>query len=179
MNEQRLFVAVLFDKPVLDGLCNAMEALREHTEQGNFTLRENLHLTLVFIGETPCAADVRQAMDAVCMQPFPLKIAGLGRFRRDGGDICWAGVEISSMLSDLYHTLVRSLSAVGFTPENRPYTPHLTLGRKVVLAPEFDLKAFGAYIPELSMTVRKISLMKSERIYGKLTYTEIYSKALI
>ncbi|MPN39367.1 hypothetical protein SDC9_186895 [bioreactor metagenome] len=42
----------------------------------------------------------------------------------------------------------------------------------------FDRAAFSKSLPQMSMTVNKISLMKSERIEGRLTYTEIYAKSL-
>ena len=37
----------------------------------------------------------------------------------------------------------------------------------------FDLRAFGRTLPKVSMEIGRVSLMKSERINGKLTYTEI------
>jgi 2'-5' RNA ligase len=67
--------------------------------------------------------------------------------------------------------LSESLRGRGFSLENRDYKPHITLGREVILKqpPEFD------HAP-LSMTVTRISLMKSERIQSRLVYTEIFAK---
>ena len=50
---------------------------------------------------------------------------------------------------------------------------HLTLGREVILEPDFDLRAFFAGQDHCTMQVERVSLMKSERISGKLVYTEI------
>lgn len=89
----RLFIAINFEEEVKNQLCEAIEQLRESSLQGNFTGRENLHLTLVFIGETQRADDIKHAMDAVRAEPFVLKIGGLGLFKRQGGDLYWMGVE--------------------------------------------------------------------------------------
>ena len=46
----RLFLAILFEEPVKDRLCEAMELIRRSTRTSRLTRRENLHLTLVFLG---------------------------------------------------------------------------------------------------------------------------------
>jgi RNA 2',3'-cyclic 3'-phosphodiesterase len=83
----RLFIAIKFTEEIKNQLCTAIGYLKEHAIHGNFTQKENLHLTLVFIGDTAKTAEVARAMDMVQAQPFTLKISGLGKFRRDGGDI--------------------------------------------------------------------------------------------
>jgi 2'-5' RNA ligase len=174
----RLFIAINFSEIIKDKLCRIEENLKQNSLQGNFTLRENLHLTLVFIGETAKAGEVKQAMDAVRENKFALGMSGFGRFRRHRGDICWVAVEKANELTSLYKQLADNLAQAGFKPEGRDYTPHLTLGREVVLKDGFQANEFAKSIPDMSMNVEKISLMKSERVNGKLTYTEIYSKEL-
>ena len=46
----RLFLAILFEEPVKDRLREAMELIRRSTRTSRLTRRENLHLTLVFLG---------------------------------------------------------------------------------------------------------------------------------
>ena len=172
----RLFIAINFTEEVKNQLCNAIGHLKEYAVQGNFTRRENLHLTLVFIGETTKVDEVKRAVDFVQMEPFTLKIGGLGEFRRDGGDIYWVGVEKNGILSKIYSQLYAELTKAGFQLENRDFKPHLTLGREVILQDGVDHTAFEKAIPEMSMKVEKISLMKSERVNGALSYTEIYKR---
>ena len=174
----RLFTAVNFTENIKDELCRIEENLKNNSVKGNFTLRENLHLTLVFIGETSKLSEVRQAMDAVSENKFMLAMKGFGRFRRDRGDIYWVGIDKAKELTSLYRQLTENLAEAGFKPEDRDYTPHLTLGREVVMREGFQVDEFSKTIPQMSMKAEKISLMKSERINGKLTYTEIYSKEL-
>ena len=171
----RLFLAIELDDNVKDLLAQTADALRSRSVRGNFTHRENFHLTLVFLGETDRVSAVRHAMHAVQSPPFSMRIGGSGVFRRTGGDIYWAGVKPNDALRSVYDTLSDALRDAGFRLENRPYTPHLTLGREVVLQ-----KGAAALptVPETDVKVNAITLMRSDRIQGKLTYTPVYRKML-
>lgn len=175
----RLFIAINFNNKIKDSLCDTIQRLKKHAVQGNFTRCENLHLTLAFIGETTRVHTVKQTIDQVSAQTFELSFSGLGKFRRDGGDIYWIGVEKNIELSTINKQLCSGLLISGFPIENREFKPHLTLGRKVILDNSFDKNEFLKTILQMSMTVVKISLMKSERINGELTYTEIFYKDLV
>jgi len=167
----RLFIAINFSDATRNGLLALRDDLSSEARHGRFSLQENLHLTLVFLGECDArmTAAVKAAMDAVVFEPFNLMIERVGRFKRDGGEIWWAGVGKSNALLELQSALTDELISYGFKLEKRKYSPHVTLGREVVTdtAPR-QIKPFGE-------TVTGIDLMKSEHIGGKLTYTAIYS----
>lgn len=129
----RLFIAINFNDQIKDSLCETMQKLKNVSVRGNFVRRENLHLTVAFIGETLEIGKVKQAMDKVSAEPFDLKLSGFGKFQRDRGDIYWVGVEQNANLFLVYNQLLRELSHAGFAIEKRDYKPHLTLGREVVL----------------------------------------------
>lgn len=175
----RLFTAVIFDENTKNSLYRMVERLRD-TASGTFTERENLHLTVNFIGETDRLNEVEQAMDramdAAGVREFTLTTQGSGSFKRNEGDIYWIGIEREDTLWRLQKELVYQFKKVGFRDiEDKEYKPHLTLGRRVIPGSGFDRKNFEAGVPKLRMNVERISLMKSERIRGKLIYTEIYS----
>jgi 2'-5' RNA ligase len=109
-------------------------------------------------------------MDTVNFEPFDLVIDSIGRFKRDSGDIWWAGIAESKPLLGLHHNLNDKLAVAGFYLERRNYHPHITLGRSVVtsLTPQ-TITPFGE-------TVSSVELMKSERINGILTYTAIHKR---
>jgi len=176
----RLFIAVNFDENIKNELWEISRDFQQYTSQGNFTRPENFHLTLVFLGEVAPerVKDIQQAMAEVTVKPFTLSLGGLGCFKRRNGDIYWIGVELSNALLELYRQLVDSLTQRGFVLENRGYKPHLTLGRQIELAGDYRLESLPVAIKPLSQKVSKISLMLSERINGRLTYTEIHSKSL-
>lgn len=162
----RLFIAIRFSRPVLETLKQAQGELRRQGAEGNFSREENLHLTLAFLGETEDAAGARAAMAEACAEgrPFSLTVAGAGRF----GDLWWAGIANSSRLEELERALRAALTARGFVPEKRAFRPHVTLARQVKSS-----RLLRMAVPERTMTVKGISLMRSERKEGKIIYTEL------
>ena len=169
----RLFIAINFPENTKDLLCRNISRLKSAAKQGRFTHRDNLHLTLVFLGEVEAKRleDIRRVMGSVISSPFKLSIGSGGSFRRDGGDIYWQSVKASDALTELYQQLYDGLKSAGFRLESRSYKPHLTLGRQVILNREPE--------PETAeVSVHRISLMLSRRIDGKLKYTELYGKEL-
>jgi 2'-5' RNA ligase len=93
---------------------------------------ENLHITLKFIGHWP-DEDVNKleaALAAVRCPPIEIRIAGFGFFpnaRRPR--LFYAGVHADDTLAALAKSLDDAAAALGCAPENRPYSPHLTLAR--------------------------------------------------
>jgi 2'-5' RNA ligase len=169
----RLFTAINFTPEIKTSLLDCISKMKAASSKGNFTSENNLHLTINFIGETNRAMNVKEVMSGINIAPFTLTLGKTGVFRRTGGDIYWIGAEKNAELDNLHKLLSESLRSKGFSLENRDYMPHITLGREVVLktTPNFD-------VPKMSMTVSRISLMNSERINGKLIYTEIFAKQL-
>ncbi len=172
----RLFTAINFSAETKRALADVQQKLRQCSNGGNFSREDNLHLTLVFLGEVaPARVDyVKRAMDSVAAAPFTLSLQGLGSFKREGGDLWWIGVDGGSALTALQTQLHVSLSAQGFTIEKRQYKPHLTLAREVHLRENAALPQFAP----IQVLADKISLMKSERLQGKLVYTEIHHRKM-
>jgi 2'-5' RNA ligase len=172
----RLFTAIMLNEEVKDYLTAAILELKAKAVKGNFTHRENLHLTLVFLGELgqDKLEPIKSAMNRVKGEPFRLSFSGFGKFKRNGGDIHWAGVDRCEALFSVQKQLTEELEKAGFNLEDRAYSPHLTLGREVRLAGSPE-NIYGALAAEKrEMTVSRLSLMVSERVNGKLTYSEIY-----
>jgi len=167
----RLFVAINFNDETRARLISLRDELRSCSMRGNFTLDENMHLTLVFIGEcSPKNFDkVKAILDTVTFDPFETTVERLGTFSRS--TLWWAGLRADKPLMDLQHEIEHKFALCGFEMDGRKYHPHITLGREVVTdtAP-WTIEPFGE-------TVTSIELMKSERINGKLTYTTIYEKS--
>lgn len=169
----RLFVAIRLDDRMKDVLCRQIEAIRPHTKDARFSRRENLHLTLSFIGETGRVAQAKRALHRVQAEPFVISTAEVGRFRRSTGDILWTGLAKNPQLEALAQQVRQKLEQEGFVLEKRPFAAHLTLGREVLLEDGFDLTSFSkSCLPE-QMPVERVSLMKSERQNGRLVYTEV------
>jgi len=167
---QRLFIAINFTTETKGKLTALQEHLRVRSKGGNFTLPENLHLTLAFLGDCNPAqtAAIKSAMDSTNFDPFTIEIDRTGYFKGAGGDTWWAGLKENKPLQDLQRKLAHNVSNQGM--EKRKFTPHITLGRRVIT------DASPQHITPFGETASKIHLMKSERIKGKLTYTSVYMR---
>lgn len=169
----RLFIAINFTEDVKNCLSEAVGKLEECSVSGNFTQRENLHMTLVFLGEVRDMMPAIHVMDRHLDKKTELTVSGLGSFRREQGDIYWAGVKENPMLKKYYRKLCAALKKEGFRIEDRQFRPHITLGRQVILRREPNI-----LISDITMPVDSISLVKSERVNGRIRYTEVYVRDL-
>ena len=158
----RLFFALPLSEAALDALETVQAVLRPQAPDANYTRRENLHLTLAFLGETSRVREAEAAMEEVALPPFSFQVEGQGRF----GDLYWAGVRRCAPLWELQGELARRLRDHGFSLERRPFRPHLTLAREVRPAVEFT-------VPRLEVPAARFALMRSERLGGRLRYTPI------
>jgi 2'-5' RNA ligase len=96
---------------------------------------EGIHLTLKFFGDIPqnAVAEIAAVVEkkAVETQPFALAIGGMGVFPDPHRPrVLWLGMkgELERLLG-FQQTLERALQEIGFPSEERPFRPHLTLGR--------------------------------------------------
>jgi len=163
----RLFIAIRFSDEIKGILQNVIDELKAKSISGNFTRYENLHLTLAFIGETTRVSDIRRVIDSIDVTRFKMTVGGFGNF----GKLYWVGIKQNRELSKLAEQLKDRLCDEGFDIDRRKFKPHITVARE--LFTEGDILV---NVPEATMTVGRISLMKSERIGGKLVYTEVYGR---
>ncbi len=172
----RLFVAVNFDKDTTDHLHSCAELLRENSISANISRRENLHLTLAFIGEVPSARNVINALQTVNASPFTLVIQGYGEFSK--GSICFAKTQKCPELMALAEKVRDALITKGIKIDTKPFKPHITLARQLEPLPEFNKNEIAKALGTTAVKINEISLMRSDRINGRLTYTELYKKTL-
>ena len=93
---------------------------------------EQLHLTLRFIGEVgdETLTAVRSALAGISGMPFPLTLRGVGHFPPGRHPrVLWVGIEESAPLLELQKKVELALIDAGIPPEERKFSPHLTLAR--------------------------------------------------
>ncbi|NLN15233.1 MAG: RNA 2',3'-cyclic phosphodiesterase [Tissierellia bacterium] len=175
----RLFIAINFNHDVKDKIDRIKTLVEKNARQGRFVHRDNLHLTLEFLGEIPeeRIGDIQDAMDKLSHNPFNLKLKNLGFFKRMDGHIYWLGIQDSEELMTLQSNLHKLLLEKGFKLENRKYRPHITLGRRVKLR-SFNQEEVNRLLDKIQIEVKSVDLMESKHIEGKLVYEVIYSKKL-
>ena len=128
----RLFTGLSIPPPILQTLTTLLEQLRP-TAPPNWSPPENLHITLKFIGAWPEARlpELRQTLQTI---PPPgnieIDIARFGYFPNPHRPHnFFAEVHAGPQLASLAAAIDEALVKIGCPPENRPYTPHLTLAR--------------------------------------------------
>lgn len=172
MGKTRTFLGIDTGPGIRKSASELQRQLSRACAEINWTNPESLHLTLLFLGDL----DDRELV-SVCRivtdiasgaPPFALRIRGVGAFpnpRRP--KIVWAGVaEGAPVLCSLYQQLeARVMDAVGYRPEEREYTPHLTLGR---VKPQADTAALATVLGTLTdwdggeVSVRELCVYRSE-----------------
>lgn len=173
----RLFFAVNFTDTEKDSLMRTVSSLHTGLLYGSYTRRDNLHLTLAFIGELERArlGDAVAAADAIRLAAFDFTVGGAGRF----GDLIWLGVsDGEAELRRLSSAVSAECRARKVPTDAKPFSPHLTVVRRVEMKPDFLLEAFSKGVKPLAVHVRSFELMLSERTNGVLKYTPVYSKKL-
>ena len=162
----RLFLAILLEPNVRKALEDAQHFLRINEFSGHYTDARNLHLTLAFIGDYADPDTILDLAEQIRFKPFSLTLGGyLGNF----DDILWAGTEQSPELDNLVRQL-RHILAEGQIPfDKKRFHPHITLLRSAQGRRRFA----EISVRRESMTVRSISLMRSD--FGKhgAVYTEV------
>ena len=132
----RLFTAICFDEETKNALFAAQNFAKNFSE-GNFSEKENLHLTLVFIGETERTEEIKSALSEIEFPAFGFKISKTGTFEKK---IFWAGTEENENLKNLQKLVFEKLKNLGFELEEREFVPHITLARKLRPEENFLLK---------------------------------------
>lgn len=162
----RLFIAVLLAQNMKKALTDAQNVLRQHNFSGHYIPEPNLHLTLRFLGEYHDPEAVLEAMESVPPAPCVLTLNGyIGNF----GDLLWAGAEPCPALEKYVKQLRHALAERGIPFDRTKFYPHITLLRNAASSQAFS----DIMIKKESMTVQRISLMRSD--FGKhgAQYTEI------
>ena len=131
----RTFLALPLGEPVVRQLARAQDALASAGARVRWVAPEHLHLTVKFLGDVE-----DRNLDEVCRvaagiaadtEPFELTVAGLTAVPESRQlRMVWAEVaEPSGALAGMASVAEEAYAAMGFKRDNRPYRPHLTLGR--------------------------------------------------
>jgi RNA 2',3'-cyclic 3'-phosphodiesterase len=126
---------------------------------------DQLHLTLRYIGAVDgrMAEEIAFAVESFTFAPISVHLSGVGFFdSRDQGQPLWAGVAPEASLMALHKKLDQSLIRLGLPPEQRRYTPHITLARFGRVRSDFSpwLAAYAG-ITSASFILDHICLMES------------------
>ena len=129
----RAFIAVEIAHEVINRIAAAIDQLRPQVKGIRWLAPANLHLTLKFLGnidESQVEAIGHALTEA--LRPFPrctISAKGLGVFPNvKRPRVLWVGL-VGDQLILLAAKVESALAPLGFMPEERSFTPHLTIGR--------------------------------------------------
>ncbi len=150
-----------------------------------------MHLTLKFLGNIdPTMIDpITEAMTGAAQKipPFTLDIQQLGVFPGlKRVQVIWVGLggDVDKM-KQLHRLLEANLARLGFTPEQRPFKPHLTLARVGNEALPDERQRLGELIADTRfetnqlIRVDSINLIRSQLTREGAIYSRISSAELL
>lgn len=186
MTAIRSFIAIDLNAQVQNQLGEIIQQLKPAT--GNIVRwvpENNIHVTLKFLGDTsPTNLEILKKIitgEASRVKAFDLNVDGLGAFpsiRRPR--IIWVGVTAPPNLLALQHSIDIETQRLGYTPEERPFSPHLTLGRLAHNATPDEIRQVGDALAARKITVssvvqvKTVVLFRSDLQPGGAVYTPIH-----
>lgn len=160
----RLFVAL----PIPDEVASGLLLMQGGVPGARWQAREQLHLTLRFIGEVD-GRDARaldDALSGIDAPAFELQLHGVGQFGNKQPHSLWAAARPNDLLGHLQRKVDSAIRKVGQPQDSNKFTPHVTLGRlrhpdldkvrewlvthALVTSPEFAVDRFCLYSSKLT-----------------------------
>jgi 2'-5' RNA ligase len=191
MEPIRAFVAIELPSQIKAALSQLQDNLKTGKSASvKWVGSEGIHLTLKFLGnvdEAEIPALEKALSEAVRgVAPFNLQLGGPGAFPGNQAPrVVWVGVEGEiELLRTLHNNIDRVLTPLGFPPEKRAFSPHLTLGRVREEALPGERRRLGENVAalkteaKLSFKVESLSLMRSKLTREGALYSRLASFAL-
>ena len=182
MERIRSFIAIEVPQPLLARMGEIQRELRRMETGVNWVRPEGIHLTLKFLGSVSTEELEKLARGigplVAARNPFELRIHGLGCFPSSRSPrVIWVGIDRGSgEVSSLQKAIEDTAAEAGFPREERPFKPHLTLGR--VRTPI----GRSSFIPEMekhkeveigTFLAQDVYLFKSELKPSGAVYTKL------
>jgi 2'-5' RNA ligase len=175
----RAFVAILLTEQIRERLAAEAERLQPLARDIAWVARDNLHLTLKFLGGVEAGRLDRVAIvlaeAAAGLAAFDLEVRDLGAFpSATRPRVLWAGIGAgATQAAALAVRLDTALGPLGFASESRPFSAHVTLARVRVPRPNPPLAAalHGGMLGR--QHVDHASFMRSELWPGGARYSEL------
>lgn len=188
----RLFIALELPPEIIQHIAAVQQGLKQRAPQGavRWVKPGNIHLTLKFLGDVPI--DQREALEDALAQvvedraPFQLAAGGLGCFpnaRRPS--VIWMGLtDDIATLHALRDAVEAHIAPLGYPTDDRPFHPHLTLGRVRRETGRSDAQQLGDLIANSTAKisapwrVSQVTLIRSQLRPGGSVYTPLFHATL-
>ena len=183
----RAFIAIELTDEVKDELAELQEVLKEPGADVKWVEKENMHLTLKFLGDASeeDLDRIKKALDLIAESnsPFHMHLSRIGAFPKPSFPrvLCVGMDKGKDELSKISKLLEDALSEMGFPKEEKPFSPHLTVGRvrsgqnKDRLIAKLEAAEF---LSKFEVDVNKIVLFKSTLTSNGPIYEPLHKSLL-
>jgi len=184
----RTFVAVPVSDQARDAVTSAEDDLRRAGADVKWVEARNIHITLKFLGNVETGqldqlqAALRSALAGV--KPLEITLSGTGTFPsgKKHVRVVWVGItEGKQDLVKVAAAVEEGCAGLGFAREERPFSPHLTIGRvrrESGQLAELAARVSGYQFNPLKVEIDRVNLMRSELSPKGPTYTVLETVAL-
>lgn len=184
LGQERVFVALRIGQEVADALSDWSASIREKYNFRKWTHPQDLHITIQFLGDVWVEEieKIKQSLFQVTeqTQSFSLQIGSLDTFGLiEAPKVWWVHPEGDlQSLHHLQHKIGHAFTDLGYTLENRPYRPHITIARKYKGEIPFLELEHHFELPPMTWQVTEIVLCKI-RIGYQPTYENVATFPLL
>lgn len=181
----RIFVAIPIPGEVKEAIGVFIGKLKSSAADVKWVERENLHFTLRFLGEVK-EGDLPRVEDSLKTlsgyKSFQAKTGPFGVFPSlSSPRVFWIGLtKGEEEMEEISRALNLALRERGFPPEDKPFQPHLTIGRARSLKNIPPLKQLLENLspPEMEFSVSEVSLFQSTLTPGGPIYRKLFRQVL-
>ena len=162
----KLFIGIKIDDLAKKKINNYFKLFYENNVRGNYTKINNLHMTLVFLGETSedKVDKLKEIIKSINLETKDIHLTKTILLR----EVLVCDVDKNEAINNMYLNLCKELKKNGFPFEERPLHPHVTLVRKA--------ENYSKYL-NVDMNIiskfDKITLFESKRINNELIYVDL------
>lgn len=159
---KRTFIAI--DIYPDEYLSHAIKNIRNHfdAESIRWVTLDPAHITLAFLGDTTTEQImfVKRVLKErlFCFGEFDIEVAGAGYFgKRHDPKVLWLGIVANDKLARLHTTVEAIIVEAGLVADNKPFRPHLTLGRFRNYTGKSRIEKLPAILGEATLMKRLIN----------------------
>jgi len=127
----RAFIALELSDEIRARLSEAQEVLKQCTARMTWVERENIHITVKFLGEVDdkLIPDIKTALASIPFGSFPINTGVITINNPHRPFTVWCTIEDGGCGAQFLDLVENSLNSLGFACEKRKYRPHATVAR--------------------------------------------------
>ncbi|MFY9607498.1 MAG: RNA 2',3'-cyclic phosphodiesterase [Blastocatellia bacterium] len=181
-NSIRTFICIEVPDSLKERIDKLQQTLRQQDAKISWVKPSNIHLTLRFLGEvaSACIPEVGAAVERAALRsrPIEIEVGTTGCFPSvKRPRVFWVGLPaVPDALADLHALIEEELAIGGFPPDDRRFSPHLTIGR--VRSPQNASRVAENLITTgfacESFQAAKVIVMRSEMNPGGSIYSPLF-----